>query len=48
VFFDYISATLKPIMLKMFDQLEYFIKQNKNNKIKIGGFTDDIGIYDYN
>lgn len=35
-------------MLKMFDQLEYFIKQNKNNKIKIVGFTEDIGIYDYN
>lgn len=48
IFFDYNSATLKPNMLKVLDRLVDLIKQNKNYKINIEGFTDDVGLEVYN
>jgi outer membrane protein OmpA-like peptidoglycan-associated protein len=35
-------------MLKVLDRLIDLIKQNKNYKIEIKGFTDDVGKDDYN
>ena len=48
VFFDFNSAKLKPGMYKVLDRLVDLIKQNKNYKIEIQGYTDDIGKDDYN
>ncbi len=48
VFFDFNSAKLKPVMYKILDRLVDLIKQNKNYKIEIKGYTDDIGKDDYN
>ncbi len=48
VFFDINSASLKSKMLKVLDRLLDLIKQNKNYKIEIKGFTDDVGKDDYN
>jgi outer membrane protein OmpA-like peptidoglycan-associated protein len=48
VFFDINSASLKSNMLKVLDRLIDLIKQNKNYKIEIKGFTDDVGKDDYN
>ena len=48
VFFDINSASLKSNMLKVLERLLDLIKQNKNYKIEIKGFTDDVGKDDYN
>jgi outer membrane protein OmpA-like peptidoglycan-associated protein len=48
VFFDFNSAKLKPVMHIVLDRLVDLIKQNKNYKIEIQGYTDDIGKDDYN
>ena len=48
VFFDFNSAKLKPGMYIVLDRLVDLIKQNKNYKIEIQGYTDDIGKDDYN
>jgi outer membrane protein OmpA-like peptidoglycan-associated protein len=48
IFFDFNSAKLRPVMYKILDRLVDLIKQNKNYKIEIQGYTDDIGKDDYN
>ena len=48
VFFDFNSAKLNLGMFKILERLVDLIKQNKNYKIEIQGYTDDIGEDDYN
>jgi outer membrane protein OmpA-like peptidoglycan-associated protein len=48
VFFDFNSSKLNLGMFKILERLIDLIKQNKNYKIEIQGYTDDIGTDDYN
>ena len=48
VFFDFNSSKLNLGMFKILERLVDLIKQNKNYKIEIQGYTDDIGKDDYN
>ena len=48
VFFEFNSAKLNPGVFKILERLVDLIKQNKNYKIEIQGYTDDIGTDAYN
>ncbi|HEY7321441.1 MAG TPA: OmpA family protein [Candidatus Binatia bacterium] len=48
VLFDFDKSTIKPEAAKILDRLVAFMNENKDKKVALAGFTDNIGTEAYN
>ena len=48
VLFDFDKSTIKPEAAQILDRLVAFMNENKNSKVNLSGYTDNIGTEAYN
>jgi OOP family OmpA-OmpF porin len=48
VLFDFDKSTIKPEAAKILDRLVAFMNENKDKKVALSGYTDNIGTEAYN
>ena len=46
--FDFDKSTIKPEAAQILDRLVAFMNENKDKKVALAGFTDNIGTEAYN
>ena len=48
VLFDFDRSTIKPAAAQILDRLVVFMNENKNSRVALSGYTDNVGTEAYN